>query len=53
VERSAMVPGKTEYRITLQEKIGIRARSRLFEMCKVIKMPAVEDYRLRRQRMFV
>ena len=50
VERSQMVPGKTEYRITLQEKIGIRARSRLFEMCKVIKMPGVEDYRVRRQR---
>lgn len=50
VQRSQMVPGKTEYRITLQEKIGIRARSRLYEMCKVIKMPAIEDYRVRQQR---
>jgi hypothetical protein len=28
----------------------MRARSRLFEMCKVIRMPAVEDFRLRRNR---
>ncbi len=25
----------------------MRARSRLFEMCRVIRMPAIEDYRLR------
>jgi len=50
VQHSQMVPGKTEYRITLQEKIGMRARSRLYEMCKVIKMPAIEDYRIRQQR---
>lgn len=35
-------------RITLSERIGSRARSRLFEMCRVIKMPQVEDYRIRR-----
>lgn len=35
-------------RITLGERIGMRARSRLFEMCRVIKMPQVEDYRIRR-----
>jgi DNA replication protein DnaC len=35
-----------EYRITLAEKIGERARSRLFEMCKVIRMPSVGDYRI-------
>lgn len=46
LERSA---GKTEYRITLAERIGMRARSRLFEMCRVIKMPAVIDYRLKKQ----
>lgn len=31
---------------TLSEIIGQRARSRLFEMCRVIKMPATEDYRV-------
>jgi DNA replication protein DnaC len=31
----------------LDERIGMRARSRLFEMCKLIKMRDVEDYRLR------
>ena len=35
---------------TLSEVIGLRARSRLFEMCRVVKMPAVEDYRIRRDR---
>ena len=34
---------------TLGEVIGLRARSRLHEMCRVIKMPAIEDYRLRRR----
>ena len=33
----------------LEERIGARARSRLFEMCKVIKMPTVEDYRMRKR----
>ena len=33
----------------LEERIGMRARSRLFEMCKLVKMPAVEDYRLKRR----
>lgn len=33
----------------LEERIGMRARSRLFEMCRLIKMPNVEDYRLRRR----
>jgi DNA replication protein DnaC len=40
--------GRPDYRITLAERVGPRARSRLFEMCKVIKMPLVEDYRLRK-----
>jgi DNA replication protein DnaC len=34
---------------SLLERIGRRAWSRLFEMCKVIRMPDVEDYRLRRR----
>lgn len=33
----------------LEERIGMRARSRLFEMCKVIKMPYVEDYRIKKR----
>jgi DNA replication protein DnaC len=32
---------------SLAEVIGERARSRLFEMCRVVKMPAVEDHRLK------
>ena len=41
------MPGKAEYRTTLAERIGMRARSRLFEMCTVVRMQLVEDYRLR------
>ncbi len=37
-------------RRTLAEQIGQRARSRLFELCTVIKMPLIEDYRIRRSR---
>ncbi|HEY3835248.1 MAG TPA: ATP-binding protein [Bryobacteraceae bacterium] len=36
-----------EYRETLSDRVGPRARSRLFEMCRIVKMPLVEDYRLR------
>jgi len=50
MERSAL--GKPEYRVTLAERIGPRARSRLFEMCTIIRMPQVEDYRLRKARTF-
>jgi len=46
IDRSA--PLGPEYKITLAERIGLRARSRLFEMCRVIRMPLVEDYRLHR-----
>jgi DNA replication protein DnaC len=41
-----------EYRRTLADHIGARARSRLFEMCTVIRMPLVEDYRIRRAKTF-
>src|ERR1700730_3444571 len=34
---------------SLAERIGMRAYSRLFEMCKVIEMPEVEDYRLKKR----
>jgi hypothetical protein len=30
-------------------RIGPRARSRLFEMCRVIRMPVMEDFRMRKQ----
>jgi DNA replication protein DnaC len=43
---------KPELRRTLAEQIGARARSRLFEMCTVIRMPLVEDYRVRKQKTF-
>jgi DNA replication protein DnaC len=35
---------------TLAEAIGVRAHSRLFEMCRVVRMPKVEDYRMKRAR---
>jgi DNA replication protein DnaC len=41
----AVVRGKT-----LGDVVGPRARSRLFEMCRVVRMPAVEDYRVKRAR---
>ena len=47
-QRSASAPGKIDYRITLADRIGGRARSRLFEMCRVVRMPLVEDYRFRK-----
>jgi DNA replication protein DnaC len=34
-------------RRTLAEVIGPRARSRLFEMCRVVQMNATEDYRVK------
>jgi DNA replication protein DnaC len=40
---------KGDHRPRLAEQIGLRARSRLFEMCKVIRMPVMDDYRVRRQ----
>ena len=41
---------KTIRERTLAEMIGTRARSRLHEMCRVVLMPKVEDYRVRRVR---
>ncbi|MBC7924054.1 MAG: ATP-binding protein [Bryobacteraceae bacterium] len=34
---------------SLGEIVGERSRSRLFEMCRVVTMPTVEDYRMRRR----
>jgi DNA replication protein DnaC len=39
--------GSVDYRRTLSDHVGERARSRLFEMCRVIRMPWVDDYRIR------
>jgi DNA replication protein DnaC len=41
--------GITQYHTTLEDRIGPRARSRLFEMCRVIRMPLVGDFRMRKQ----
>jgi DNA replication protein DnaC len=45
-------PMGVDYRKTLADHVGPRARSRLFEMCTVIRMPAVPDYRLRKAKTF-
>ena len=50
MQKSAL--GNVEYRETLAERVGPRARSRLFEMCTVVRMPLVEDYRIRKARTF-
>ncbi len=42
--------GAQVHRKTLGDVIGARARSRLFEMCRVVKMPVVEDFRVKRGR---
>lgn len=41
---------EADHRRTLAEWIGERARSRLFEMCHVIRMPEVADYRVQGRR---
>jgi DNA replication protein DnaC len=41
------VGGDTAGRYYLSERIGMRARSRMFEMCRVISTRGVEDYRQR------
>ncbi len=46
----AGLAGELSSRHSLAERIGSRARSRLFEMCKVIRMPVSDDYRLRKAR---
>lgn len=42
--------GSDVHKKSLREAIGERARSRLFEMCRVVRMPSVEDYRVKRAR---
>jgi DNA replication protein DnaC len=46
VERDSGLPQKVYAKVTLGERVGQRARSRLFEMCRVVHMPTVRDYRL-------
>lgn len=46
ITRAGLNPSQMEYRTTLAERIGPRARSRLFEMCRIVKMPKVGDYRI-------
>jgi DNA replication protein DnaC len=46
VERDSGLPQKAYARVSLGERVGERARSRLFEMCRVVRMPTVKDYRL-------
>jgi DNA replication protein DnaC len=38
--------GKVIHRKTLRELIGLRARSRLFEMCRMVQMPSIRDHRV-------
>jgi DNA replication protein DnaC len=44
----SLVGGARDYRLMLEDRIGERARSRLFEMCLVVRMPAAPDYRIKR-----
>jgi len=46
VAESMMAGGRAQ--VSLAERIGPRARSRLFEMCKVVRIRGVEDFRLRK-----
>ena len=50
VERSPVLPGQVMTRESLADRVGSRARSRLFEMCRVVRMPLVEDFRIRKLR---
>jgi DNA replication protein DnaC len=44
------IAGDMASRYYLTERIGSRARSRLFEMCRTISMRGVDDYRMRKNR---
>jgi len=43
-------PSRYDIRTTLLDRIGMRARSRLFEMCRVVRMPGVGDYRIEKRK---
>jgi DNA replication protein DnaC len=44
--RGSGLDGDINSRYFLEERIGMRARSRLFEMCRIVRMPAMLDYRI-------
>ncbi len=44
--RGSGLDGDIYSRYFLEERIGMRARSRLFEMCRIVRMPAMADYRI-------
>lgn len=48
--RGTGLDGDVNSRYFLEERIGMRARSRLFEMCRIIKMPGIADYRVQTKR---
>ncbi len=47
LERSSDLGDRLRYRTSLVERIGERARSRLFQMCRLVRLPPVGDYRLK------
>lgn len=47
VERSPELGERLRYHTSLGERIGERARSRLFQMCRLVRLPPVGDYRLK------
>lgn len=49
-ERNPHLPAQSVIRTSLADRIGSRARSRLFEMCTVMRMPAVPDFRIHAMR---
>jgi len=49
ISRGDRSPTDIYSKFSLAERIGMRAYSRLFEMCKAIEMPDVEDYRLKKR----
>jgi DNA replication protein DnaC len=46
------ITGKDPHSHDIQYRIGERARSRLFEMCTVVRMPGVDDYRVKKARIW-
>jgi DNA replication protein DnaC len=50
VKKGETAGGFPLYERTLSELIGLRARSRLFEMCHIVQMPRVQDYRVQHGR---
>ncbi len=42
--------GMQNFRTTLEQRVGERARSRLFEMCEIVSMWGVSDYRFKKLR---